>query len=107
MRALAERNLLVGRRSRSAASRVGRVTVDVPAEITIRRAGEGDEAKLACLAQLDSTRLLEGPALVAERNGALVAAISLTGGRTVADPFVATAPYVELLGLRAAAMGAR
>lgn len=107
MRALAERNLLVGRRGHSAASRVGRATVDVPAEITIRRAGDGDEARLAILAQLDSARTIEGPALVAERNGALVAAISLTGGRTVADPFVASAPYVELLELRAAAMGAR
>jgi hypothetical protein len=80
--------------------------VEIPADIVIRRAGDGDAARLRSLARLDSARPLEGPVLVAERNGALIAAAALNGGRTVADPFTASAPYVHLLELRAAAMHA-
>jgi hypothetical protein len=106
MRAIAETNVLVGRRARRATPRRAQRVADIPADVVIRRAGEGDEARLRILSALDSARPLAGPALVAERNGALIAAIALDGGRTVADPFVASAPYVELLELRAAALGA-
>ena len=106
MRAFADTNLLVGRRPLRARTRRAASTVEIPAEVAIRRASDDDAARLEVLARLDSARPLAGPTLVAERNGALVAAIALDGGRTVADPFVPSAAYVELLELRAAALGA-
>jgi hypothetical protein len=56
---------------------------------------------LARLAALDSAPPLRGQALVADRNGRLLAAVSLDDGRAVADPFERTAEAVELLRLRA------
>jgi hypothetical protein len=53
------------------------------------------------LAALDSALPLRGPALVADRDGRLLAALSLDDGRAVADPFERTAEAVELLRLRA------
>jgi hypothetical protein len=44
-----------------------------------------------------TARPLPGPALVAEENGAIVAALCLATGRTVADPFVPSSHLVELL----------
>ena len=61
----------------------------------------GDE-RLAELAQLDSARPLTGTALVAEVDGAAVAAVELESGRAVADPFRPTAKVLELLRMRAA-----
>ena len=106
MRAIADTNLLVGRPPLRARTRRSATTVEIPAEIVIRRAGDDDTARLNVLARLDSARPLARPALVAERKGALVAAIALDGGRTVADPFVPSAAYVELLERRAAALAA-
>jgi hypothetical protein len=40
--------------------------------------------------------------LVAERDGVLVAALPLSGGRAIADPFELTAGVVGLLELRRA-----
>ena len=51
---------------------------------------------------LDSARPLAGPALVAEENGAIVAALCLSTGRAVADPFVPSLHLVELLRRHAA-----
>jgi hypothetical protein len=70
--------------------------------VTIRFARTEDTVALAKLAELDSARPLAGPALVAERDGRLLAALALTGGRVVADPFMPTADLVGLLELRAA-----
>jgi hypothetical protein len=53
------------------------------------------------LAELDSQRPLIGPALVGEIDGRPAAAISLTDGRVVADPFQPTANLVALLRMRA------
>ncbi len=62
------------------------------------RTGRGDdEDDLIRLAALDSARPLPGPALVAEVNGAIVAALCVSTGRTVADPFVPSLHLVELL----------
>jgi hypothetical protein len=52
------------------------------------------------LAQLDSAEPLEGEVLIAFVAGEAVAALSLTDGRVVANPFVATADAVSLLRLR-------
>lgn len=56
------------------------------------------------LAELDSQRPLTGPALVGEIDGRPAAAISLTDGRVVADPFQHTAALVAHLRLRARAL---
>jgi hypothetical protein len=56
-----------------------------------------DDDGLIRLAALDGARPLEGPAVVAEENGAIVAALSVSSGRAVADPFVPALHHVELL----------
>ena len=48
--------------------------------VTIRRAGSEDEGALRRLADLDSTRVPDGPLLMAEIGGAPVAAISVLSG---------------------------
>jgi hypothetical protein len=69
--------------------------------VAIRRARPADARRLADLAQLDSSRPLTGDALVAEIDGTPAAALELSTGRVVADPFVRTAEAVGLLRLRA------
>src|SRR5262245_58727387 len=72
--------------------------------VTVRRAGSGDEAALARLAALDSGSPPRGPALVAEADSRLLAALPLGSGRPIADPFEPTAELVALLELRRAQM---
>ena len=52
----------------------------------------------ACLAALDSARPPRGPALVAEADSRMLAALPLGSGRPIADPFEPTAEIVALLG---------
>lgn len=73
-----------------------------PTSVTLRFATSDDAAALAAVAELDSARPLVGPALLAERDGRVVAALSVADGRVVANPFVPTADLVEMLRLRAA-----
>jgi hypothetical protein len=56
---------------------------------------------VAHLAELDSTEPLNGDVLGAELDGRLVAAISLTTGETIADPFTHTDQVRSLLEARA------
>jgi hypothetical protein len=70
-------------------------------EITIRPIGGADRADLARLAERDSATVLSGAALGAWVDGELVAARSLTTGRSVADPFRPTANVSRLLARRA------
>lgn len=72
----------------------------VTAAVTIRRATDADHDALVRLAALDSGPLPEA-CLVAEVDGVLWAARSLTTGAVVADPFRWTADLVELLHERA------
>jgi hypothetical protein len=65
--------------------------------ISLRRALASDAAALDRLAQLDSRRLPAGPHLIAERDGALIAAIAQPSGVVVSDPFTPTADAVALL----------
>jgi hypothetical protein len=65
--------------------------------VLLRTACIDDNAGLLRLAALDSARPLAGPSLVAEENGTIVAALCLSTGRAVADPFVASQHLVELL----------
>jgi hypothetical protein len=69
--------------------------------VTIRFAGSHDQARLAMLAQLDSAARLTQPALVAEIDGQLRAALSLVDAAVIADPFHPTLELVELLRTRA------
>jgi hypothetical protein len=71
-------------------------------DYTIRRARGEDGLALGRLAQLDSGLYDGGPALLAESGGELLAAVSLGGGRSLADPFRPTAEVLAVLQLRAA-----
>jgi hypothetical protein len=81
-----------------------RITPDTPKleqrTVTVRHSGTGDASALARLAALDSARPLRGPALVAESDSRLLAALPLGSGRPIADPFEPTAELVALLELR-------
>jgi hypothetical protein len=68
--------------------------------LVIRQACPDDRGHLQRLAMLDSAPRPHGPMLVAEREGVLVAAVPMSGGRPIADPFEATAGIVGLLELR-------
>jgi hypothetical protein len=72
---------------------------------TIRRADLADLAALDRLAALDSTSAPTGEVLVAEVGGELWAALELTSGRAIADPFRRSGQLVELL--RTHALGSR
>jgi hypothetical protein len=69
--------------------------------IVIRRATDADFVALSYLAILDSREPLTGPALIAEVDGTVVAALDLHDGSVAADPFAPTAELVELLRLHA------
>lgn len=68
--------------------------------VTVRRSHSGDERALARLAALDSASPPRGPALVAEADSRMLAALPLGSGRAIADPFARTAELLELLELR-------
>ena len=68
--------------------------------ITVRRSTSADASALARLAALDSGRPPRGPALIAEADSRLLAALPLGSGRPIADPFEPTAGVVQLLELR-------
>lgn len=69
--------------------------------IVIRLARHDDRRALSDLAALDSRRSLAGPAMLAEVDGTVRAALDLADGSVAADPFFASAELVELLRLRA------
>jgi len=81
----------------------------VVADVTVRRLGDGpsDRAALDYLAGLDSREPLDGEVLGAELDGALVAAISLSTGETIADPFTRTDEIRSLLQIRAEQLDGR
>lgn len=68
--------------------------------VSIRRAGPHDARALRRLAALDSALPLTGEILLAEASGEPAAALSLTDGASIADPFRPTAELVEMLALR-------
>ena len=69
--------------------------------VVIRRGAASDDADVARLAALDSSRPLRGEVLLAVVDDAPWAALALDDGRVVADPFRPSAIAVELLRLRA------
>lgn len=74
--------------------------------IAIRRVLPSDGEALARLQALAERRLPEGPLLVAEVDGELVAAVPAAGGDVVTDPFRVTLDVVELLHLRSSQLRA-
>lgn len=69
--------------------------------VTLRYAAAADAKRLRVLAELDSAVAPTGPALVAEIDGRLRAALPLDGGAPIADPFHRGAELIELLRVRA------
>jgi hypothetical protein len=70
--------------------------------VTLRYASAADAGDLYRLADLDEAESAPlGPALVAEVDGRLRAALPLDGGRAIADPRHNGLDLVELLRLRA------
>jgi hypothetical protein len=55
--------------------------------VTLRFASLADQGALARLAELDSTAPPTHPVLLAEVDGRLRAALAVTGGAVIADPF--------------------
>ena len=72
----------------------------------VRLASERDAAAVRELAELDGAHPLIEPVLIGEIHGRPAAAISLTDGRVVADPFQATSHLTPILRLRADALRA-
>jgi hypothetical protein len=69
--------------------------------VTLRYASAADAGDLYRLAELEAASAPLGPALVAEVDGRLRAALPLDGGRAIADPRHNGLDLVELLRLRA------
>ena len=74
--------------------------------ILIRSSTEADVRALARLASLDSSLPIHGPALVAEVDGEMRAALPIDGTRAIADPFTETAHLVDMLSAHASALHA-
>jgi hypothetical protein len=74
--------------------------------IVLHRATPADDDILRELSQLDSSRTVRRPALIAVIDGRSVAAASLSDGRLVADPFAESAEAVALLRVRRTGMEA-
>jgi hypothetical protein len=69
--------------------------------VLLRLCCVGDDPALERLAQLEGRPTPTGRQIVAEVDGALVAALPLAGGAPLADPFKPTAHLLPLLELRA------
>jgi hypothetical protein len=69
-------------------------------QIVIRYSRQDDERALTRLAGRDTKRVPEGKLLVAESEGEIRAAVQLSGGGSIADPFHRTANLLKLLELR-------
>lgn len=76
-------------------------------DITVRRSVASDRIELDRLAALDSAIAPRGPALIAEADSRMLAALPLGSGRPIADPFEPTAEIVALLELRAEQLHAK
>jgi hypothetical protein len=80
--------------------------VELTGPILIRYSRDDDQVALERLAALDSRMLPEGPFLLAEVHGELVAAAPLDRDtEPLSDPFLPTASIRELLKLRARQVG--
>ena len=69
--------------------------------VTLRFGSPADNGALARLAAVDSAKPLALPVLLAEVNGRVVAALALSDGTSIANPFSPTADLIDLLRTRA------
>jgi hypothetical protein len=69
--------------------------------VTIRPSRAADSAGIRRLAALDSAPVPQGPLLLAEVDGRLLAAVSVPDGRAIADPFARTLTLVDMLRVAA------
>ena len=76
------------------------------AQVTIREANASDAGALRRLAELDSGRVPAGPMLIAEVGGAIRAAVSMSSGDVIADPFHPTQEVVEMMKIHTHTMRA-
>jgi hypothetical protein len=76
-------------------------TEELMQSLTIRHSTPHDEDALTGLAELDSSRPLRQPALLAEVGDEIWAAVSLHDSRVVADPFRPSGAIVPVLVERA------
>jgi hypothetical protein len=83
------------------------VEPQLPDAVLVRHATSADAARIRTVAHLDDRRLPGGPFLVAEMSDEVVAAMSLSSGVVVADPFRRTRDAADMLRLRAAQLAAR
>jgi hypothetical protein len=74
--------------------------------VTVRLAAQVDAGALERVAGLDSRPLPPGPHLVAEREGRIDAALSLSTDELIADPFRRTAELCDLLRCHASGLRA-
>ena len=75
--------------------------------ITLRILSEEDRESIVRLAQLDSSPAPEGHLLGAVVDGRLVAAVSLTSGESIANPFIPSESARSMLQLRAKQLNPR
>jgi hypothetical protein len=75
--------------------------------VTLRFGFPADETRIARLAELDSSRPPPHPVLLAEVDGQLLAALALSDGSVVANPFHRTADLIDLLRARARQLDGR
>jgi hypothetical protein len=94
------------RREHMRARRQAAETVRSSDPIAVRILGEPDAPALMRLAGRDSAELPTGEVLGAQVGNTLVAALSLTTGAAVADPFRPSRAALDLLRLRARQLGA-
>lgn len=69
--------------------------------VTLRFGSPADNGALARLAAVDSAEPPAQPVLVAEVDGQVVAALALSDGTSIANPFSPTADLIDLLRTRA------
>lgn len=69
--------------------------------VTLRFGSPADDDALARLAAVDSAEPPAQPVLLAEVDGQLVAALALSDGTSIANPFSPTADLIDLLRTRA------
>jgi hypothetical protein len=74
---------------------------DVTRRYTVRMAEPSDYVDVERIAALDCARVPDGTLLVGEVGGAIQAALSVSGGGVIANPFVRTLELVHMLELRA------
>jgi hypothetical protein len=87
------------------ARQIGLAMTPLAAPITIRRGYADDDLALIRLAALDSAvRPPPRPLLLAEVGGEVRAALSLSDGSAIADPFFPTLHLVSLLRVHATAI---